>query len=172
MAVLHDFECMAHGVFEKRVEAGKIPKCPRGCSPAFVTLVHLQAPGTVSGRTRTGDRLVREMAEMQGLSDISTSPSRPGGNVAQRNAMRLKGPAGRQYPELAAAKAVDIGKYLGAMTMKDNALTRIGLGHEYNANEWKRDAQNPEKLRHVGAQGPILEKPTGSTGVSIERVKE
>lgn len=171
MAVLHDFECMAHGVFEARVKAGKIPKCSRGCSPDFVTLVHLKAPGTVSARTRTGDRLVREMAEIQGLSDISTSPSRPGGSVADRN-MRLKGPAGRQYPEIAAARAAEVGKFLSAMTERDNALTRIGMGHAYDPAEWKPDQQNPEKIRHVGAKPPLVEKPLGTTGVSIDRVKE
>lgn len=108
---------------------------------------------------------------MQGLSDISTSPSRPGGSVAERNRMKLRGPKGREYPELMAAKPVDFGQYIGAMTMQDNALTRTGFGHGYNKDEWHKD-KDTGALKHVGAQGPIRSVPTGSTGVSVERVKE
>src|SRR5215469_13199732 len=101
-----DWECAAHGVFEKRTKTAQdVPKCPKGCSRALVKLVFLQPVGHVSGRTRTADRLVKEMAAAQGLSDISTSPSRSGGTVAQRNAARnrVRGPQGHQYPAHLAA---------------------------------------------------------------------
>ena len=174
MAVTHDFECLAHGLFTARGSSAKPPRCPRGCSPSLVKLVFLQAPGFVSSRTRTGDRLVREMATMQGLSDISTSPSRPGGSVAHRNRMkqmRLRGPKGREYPELAGAVGVDIGKYLGAMTEKGNTLTQVGLGRPYAENEWKKDPETG-KVKHVAGPSATVPVPTGTTGVSVERVKE
>lgn len=173
MGVIHAFECRAHGVFEKRVKAGTVPRCPKGCSKSFVSLIFVQAVGTVSSRTRKADRLVRQAADMQGLSDISTSPSRSGGTVAQRNAARnrMRGPRGYEYPEIAAAKPVEIGKYLGAMTHKGNALSGTGFGHKYDANEWRAEKETG-KLRHVGAQGPVHQIPLGSTGVSIERSRD
>jgi hypothetical protein len=172
MSVLADWECAAHGVFEARTKtSGKAPRCPKGCSAALVTMVFLKAPRIGNERYKRGDKLVKEMAEMQGLSDISDSPSRPGGTVAQRNRAKMLGPKGRQYPEAVAATPVDFGKYLGAMTMQDNALTRTGFGHPYDAKEWKTDKETGQ-VKHTGAQGPIVPVPTGSTGVSIERVKE
>lgn len=164
--VTNDFSCAAHGHFEAKVKAGTVPKCPKGCSKAFVTLVHLKAPSFGSARVRTGDRLLREAAQMQGLSDISTSPSRPGGTVAERNAAK-----NRAFPAQAAAVAAPLSKFLGAMTHKENALSRIGLGHAYEPAEWKKD-EKTGTVRHIGAQGPIAQIPVGTTGVSIDRVKE
>lgn len=182
MAVLHDWECMAHGHFEAKGSAEKPPKCPKGCSSSLVELIYLQPVRIGNARYKRGDRLVREAAEMQGLSDISTSPSRSGGSVAQRNRMRNRrsvlGPAGRpdlQYPGDAAAVGragkLKFGDYIGALTHKGNALTDTGFGHAYDKNEWKKDDKTGA-VRHVAAQGPIVSIPTGSTGVSIERVKE
>lgn len=174
MGITHDFECEFHGTFEKRVKAGTVPRCPKGCSKGFVKQIFTKAPGFVSSRTRTGDRLVREMADMQGLTDISTSPSRPGGSVADRN--RLAGPRGRPdlaYPELAKAQAIPltVQNAIPAMTMKDNALTRTGFGHGYDEHQWKKD-EKTGVVRHVDIPAPNVTVPLGSTGVSIERVKE
>jgi hypothetical protein len=173
MSVLHDWQCLAHGVFEKRVQPGRIPKCPKGCSSSFVKLVYLKPVGTVSARTRKSDKLVREMADAQGLSDISTSPSRPGGSVAQRNRMKngMRGPQGREYPDFAAAQPAQLSKFLGAMTHKANELSNAGFGHKYDPSEWKKDDKSGA-VRHVGAHGPIAPLPVGSTGVSVERVRE
>jgi hypothetical protein len=173
MSVTNDFACLAHGYFEAKVKSGTVPRCPKGCSKSFVKLVHLQAPSFGSARVRKGDKLLREAAEMQGLSDISTSPSRPGGSVAQRNAAknRVRGPSGHEYPSYAAAKAVPLQKYIGALTHKENALSRVGLGHAYEPAEWKKDDKTGQ-VRHVGAQGPVHSVPVGTAGVSVERVKE
>jgi hypothetical protein len=164
--VTNDWECAAHGIFEAKVKGGTVPKCPRGCSKGFVKLVHLKAPSFGSARVRTGDKLLREAATLQGLSDISTSPSRPGGSVAQRNAAKNR-PSGAQYPPTAAAQAVPLSKFIGALTHKENALTRVGLGHAYEPAEWKKD-EKTGAVRHVGAQAPIITSPPAS----VERVKE
>jgi hypothetical protein len=174
MSVLHDFECAAHGYFEARTKGGNVPRCPKGCSKAFVKLVRLQAPGMVSARTRTGDRLVREMADMQGLSDISTSPSRSGGSVADRNRKKNYAPVqNEQLPQTAQARGepIPVRKLLAAMTHKQNLLHDVGFGHGYNEHEWKKDDKTGV-VRHVGAQAPITKVPVGSTGVSIQRVKD
>lgn len=175
MAVLNDFECLAHGVFEARTKGGAVPKCPKGCSKGMVKLVRLQPPGFVSGKTRKADGLVREMATMQGLSDISTSPSRPGGSVADRN--RKKNGAAVSNESLAAiaqarAGPISVSKALGALTHKENALAGLGMGNTYNASEWKpRDKEGKGPLTHVGRPPPRSEIPMGSTGVSIDRVR-
>ena len=172
MGVLRDWECMAHpGPFESRSEH---PKCKHGCSPSLVKIVYLKPPGHVSARTRTSDRLVRQSADGLGLSDISTSPSRPGGSVAERNRAKLRGPQGRQYPDIAAAKPVELAKYIGALTHKSNELERVGLGRPYRPAEWKKDPETG-KVKHTAgpsALSPDTMIPKNSVGVSIDRVKE
>lgn len=170
MGVTHDFECVAHGVFESRA---KRPKCPKGCSAGFVTKVFLTPPNFGSQRVRTSDKLVKEMAEAQGLSDISTSPSRPGGSVADRlrkKATGMRGPAGRDYPDYAAAKSVPYAEGMKGMTMPGNALKDTGYGHNYDKAEWKRDEKSGA-VRHLGAKPALIPKPTGTTGTSVARVR-
>lgn len=174
MAVEHSFECQAHGTFTAKVRAGTVPRCPHGCSRAFVQLVFLKAPGYVGPRTRRADKALREAADIQGLSDISTSPSRPGGTVAQRNAMKYRGPKGRpelQYPEIAAAQAGGLTKFLAAMTAPGNALTDLGFAAEYNPSDWQKDAKTGV-TRHLNPSGLSRQAiPVGTGGVSIDRVK-
>lgn len=161
--VIHDFECMAHGAFSKRVKAGTIPSCPRGCSPYFVHLVFLTAPAIGSEKVRTATRLVREVADSQGLPDIDVSPSRPGDSVADRN-FRKSGNEIR-------ARAADFNTYMKALTHRSNELTRLGFGHAYDPHEWK-ERKGSGKLAHVGAQGPITDLPSNQFGVQMYRVKE
>jgi hypothetical protein len=160
--VIHSFECAAHGIFEKRVKHGVVPKCPKGCGKGLVKLVFTQAPGFVSARTRTGDRLVKEMATMQGLSDISTSPSRPGGSVMDRIRKKY---GGHIRPEQM-PRAVDAQQYLGAMTHRANELTNVGLGHKYESEQWQKD-QESGKVKHVDIPHSDYLPPA-----SVERVKE
>jgi hypothetical protein len=86
----------------------------------------------------------------------------------------MRGPRTRpdlQYPEIAAAQSGALQKFLGAMTHKGNELTNTGFGHAYDASEWKKDDKTGT-VRHVDAKSPIAPLPLGSTGVSIERVRE
>src|SRR5579859_2230254 len=154
--VIHDFECLAHGRFEARVKAGTIPKCPKGCGKSMVTLIFTQPVGHVSAKTRRGDKLVKEMAAMQGLSDLSTSPSRPGGSVMER--LRMKHGAHLQPEQMPIA--VDAKQYLGALTHKANEITGENMknftggfhpGHEYDPGEWKTDKKTG-KVLHVDAK--------------------
>jgi hypothetical protein len=170
MGVLHAFKCKAHGVFEQRVEVKdgvQMPPCPRGCSKSFVELIFVQAPGHIRAGTKRADKLVREAAAMQGLSDLSLSPSRTGGSVMDR--LRRKH---NEIPENAQARAGDLNTMLPAMTHKENAITgRVGLGNAYDKSEWKKDEKTGQ-VKHVGAQGPRHRVPMGATGVEVERVKE
>lgn len=165
----HDFECAAHGIFQARVNRGVVPRCPKGCSKALVKLVFLRAPGTVSARTRTSDRLVREMAQAQGLTDISTSPSRPGGSVAQRNRAKSQGAKANPYPaELAARPGPGaLPKFLASLGHQENALAGAGFGHQHNPAEWKTDPKTGV-TRHVAAPPPNITAPPAS----VERVRE
>jgi hypothetical protein len=162
MAVTHNFECAAHGAFEARVEGGEIPWCPRGCSPSFVQLVFLTPPNISSARVRVASQLVREMADIQGLSDIDTSPSRPGDSVADRNFKR-SGNAVR-------AQALPMGNYIAGMTHRANELVNAGFGNRYNPQEWSRDPKTG-KARHV-ASPPLEPLPMNQYGVSVSRVRE
>jgi len=169
--VEHDFECLAHGVFSKRVKAGTIPKCPRGCGSAMVKLIFLEPPKIGKVKYKVGDKLLREAAEAQGLSDISTSPSRPGGSVMDRIRKKY---GGHIQPEQM-PRAVDAKQYLGAMTHRANEITGENMrnftggyhpGHEYNPTEWKKD----EKSGRVIHQDP--QTGTYRPPASVERVKE
>lgn len=161
--ITHDFECRAHGFFQARVAAGTIAACPRGCTPYFVRLVFLQAPAVGTERVRTAARLIREVADSQGLSDIDVSPSRPGDSVADRNFKK----SGNQLQ----ARAVDFHSYMSALTHRSNELTRIGFGHPYDAREWQ-ERKDSGKVAHAGALPPIADVPTNQYGVQVQRVKE
>jgi hypothetical protein len=170
MGVLHAFQCKAHGVFDQIVdvkEGVKVPKCPHGCSKSFVKLIFVKAPGHIRPGTKRADRLVREAAEMQGLSDISTSPSRSGGSVMDR--LRAKN---RTYPAAAAAQAGDFGTMMPALTHKENALANTGYGDKYDASEWKTNEAGQKVHVAAGHKAPNHKVPMGATGVEIERVKE
>ena len=80
--VLHDYSCMAHGIFES--DTGK---CPHGCSQSFVQKVFLKAPGTKSDRTRGIDTTLSNLAHDFKLSDMSNrngAVGRPDPGSAQR----------------------------------------------------------------------------------------
>lgn len=162
MSVRHDFECLAHGVFEARVQAGVIARCPHGCGREMVSLVFLTPPAISSERVRTATRLVREMADLQGLSDIDISPSRPGDSVADRNFKR----SGNEL----APQALPMSKYMGALTHRSNELSNLGFGHPYNPHEWSQD-QKTGVRRHVAAP-PLQPLPMNQYGVSVQRMRE
>ena len=66
MAVLNDYNCLAHGHFESMTG-----HCPHGCSRELVSIVHLKAPGLVSGRTKGIDKTLQGLAKDHGLSDMN-----------------------------------------------------------------------------------------------------
>jgi hypothetical protein len=105
-------------------------------------------------------RLVREMADLQGLSDIDTSPSRPGDSVADRNYKRSG----------IAARAMPMGNYLAGMTHRANELVNAGFGNPYNPHEWRRDKTSGKAI-HV-ASPPREPLPMNQYGVSVSRVRE
>lgn len=73
MAVLKDYRCIAHGVFESR-EA----KCPHGCST--VVPMFIKAPGGRSDKTKASDRALQHLANRYGLSDMSNNNGSVGGS--------------------------------------------------------------------------------------------
>ena len=146
MSVTHDFRCEAHGAFEARVEQGEIPACPRGCSPYFVTLVFLAPPAIGSARVRTATKLIRAAAEAQGMTDLDTSPSRPGNSVAERQWKK-------SHPDAPAAFAGGgLSRFLSTAP-HDNVLNRAGFGRPYTPAEWKDGV-------HYGSTSPPQGLPT------------
>jgi hypothetical protein len=116
--------------------------------------VFVTAPSIGSERVRTATRLVREMAETQGLSDIDTSPSRPGVSVADRAWKK-----NNKSVVAEARPAGDLGKFL-ASAPRDNVLNRAGFGHPYNPSEWREG-------RHLGSSAAPEKLPT-----EVVRVRE
>lgn len=161
MGVLHNYECAAHGTFEATVEVGEVPWCPHGCSPGFVQLVFLKPPLVSNERYRVANKLVREMAEIQGLSDIDVSPSSPGDSVADKNFKR---------GGIKAIAAGGVRRYVSAMTYQANELTRAGFGNPYNPDEWSVDKKTGVRRHFAGpAREPLPAVPTQMTRVRGER---
>ena len=102
------------------------------------------------------------MADLQGLSDIDVSPSRPGDSVADRNFKRLGNPI--------AARPASFGQYMGALTHRANELANAGFGNRYNPGEWSVDKRSGVR-RHV-ASPPNEPLPMNQFGVSVARVRE
>jgi hypothetical protein len=73
MAVLHDYNCLAHGIFE-----GFEAVCPHGCKgTGFVSVVHLKAPGIGTQRTKNLDAITRNLANQFGLTDMDNRGGQP-----------------------------------------------------------------------------------------------
>ena len=84
MAVLSDFLCSAHGVFESMDG-----RCPHGCSPGFVQKIFLKAPAFNSARTTNIDNTLAALASDFGLTDMNnrggtSAVVRPDHKEAQR----------------------------------------------------------------------------------------
>jgi len=67
MAVLSDYRCMAHGVFE-----AWDAKCPHGCSGGFVEKIFLKPVGMKSDATKHNDKTLNNLAKDYGMTDLKT----------------------------------------------------------------------------------------------------
>ena len=74
MGVTHDYKCEQHGYFEARE-----PVCPEGCEDG-VMLVFLQAPATISAKTKHTDKTVNQLAMDFNMTNIKST--RAGENQA------------------------------------------------------------------------------------------
>lgn len=68
MAVLSDYRCFAHGIFEAW-EA----KCPHGCGADFVEKVFLKPVGMVSDSTKHNDSTMKSLARDYNMTDIKST---------------------------------------------------------------------------------------------------
>lgn len=69
MAVLHDYQCKKHGIFE-----GSHPICPHmGCESEDVKMVFLKAPGTLSAKTKNFDRQTRDTVNSYQLDYLKSA---------------------------------------------------------------------------------------------------
>lgn len=69
MAVLHDYACAAHGPLGELWE----PKCPHGCSPAFVQIVFNRSAAIKHNSTKVADSAVRALAADFGLTNVGSN---------------------------------------------------------------------------------------------------
>ncbi len=66
MAVLHDYNCMAHGVFESMTG-----NCPHGCGKSMVEITYIQPAGLTSFRTKNIDKTLGNLASDFKLTDMN-----------------------------------------------------------------------------------------------------
>ncbi len=65
--VLNDYKCIEHGFFEAME-----PRCPHGCTDGIL-VVFLQAPGTISSKTKRADKRARQLAMDFNMSNIKSA---------------------------------------------------------------------------------------------------
>lgn len=124
MAVLHDWVCSGHGVFEST--SGK---CPYGCAPSFVQMVHLQAPGLKSGRTKNIDKTLGNLASDFGLTDMNNQNGtsavvRPNSKAVrqQQELMGKLGDTSQMWGNVPSGQSGINQALAGTRAMPDNAL--------------------------------------------------
>lgn len=72
MKPLHDFSCLAHGVFESR--SGK---CPHGCSTSMVKKVFLKPPSYHNGFYAGADKNLRMLADDYKMTNLQQKAGEP-----------------------------------------------------------------------------------------------
>ena len=105
MAVLNDYRCKAHGVFESFE-----PKCPKGCTGGAVEKLILKAPGFLSAKTK----------EMKALTNVALDRLGRGGmHEPVRGESQVRGTPGGNPMEGIPSGAMwrDV-KQLGSMQTK------------------------------------------------------
>jgi hypothetical protein len=65
--IIRDYKCSVHGYFEAYA-----PICPEGCEENIM-IVHLQAPGLISDKTKGSDKNLRQLANDFKMSDIKST---------------------------------------------------------------------------------------------------
>lgn len=144
MAVLHDWKCMAHGVFESTTG-----RCPHGCGKGMTEIIYLKPPGMVTGRTRGIDRTLQTLANDHGLTDMNnhggeTAAFIPDPSMAkQERVMQEKLLAGQTF-------AGAIGQNNVASTLAESNLQG---GNALN-NEVVRSMIQPPKPNVVASYNP------------------
>jgi hypothetical protein len=75
MAVLNDYQCLAHGELGEMFE----PKCPHGCAKSFVRVIFKKPPAIKHNGTKVADAALRGLAADFGMTDIKND--KYGGSV-------------------------------------------------------------------------------------------
>ena len=65
--ILHDYKCPEHGYFEAYAAI-----CPEGCEEG-VMIVHLQAPGFMSDKTKGSDKNLKQLAMDFNMTNIKST---------------------------------------------------------------------------------------------------
>ena len=88
MAILRDYKCETHGIFE-----GFSPMCPYGCAEEAKT-IFLQPPGMKSDRSKGIDRTANQLAADFGMTNIKSA--KEGENQAGYYTRNNKAPEPRE----------------------------------------------------------------------------
>lgn len=127
MAVIHDFECPKHGVFE-----GTHAICPHlGCDSAKVKMVFLKAPGLLSAGTRNFDRGIKQTATQMNLPNLRSAQEGDTAYGGHHAGKMLWGQEGMQHfggaEAMAAASHTSIAQtnaYVDALNKADKSKQR------------------------------------------------
>ncbi len=155
MAVLHDFMCKKHGVFESRESA---PACPmKGCEEETYK-VFLKPVGLRSARTKAGDRAAETLALDFNMTDIKTT--REGEHQTGYHTRNNSKGSEREFQEAAQAVAQRQGVH-----QRPGSSVLWGGGGRFNmAGALAGGFARPVKDEAVGAAVPKLAPPRPGSG--------
>lgn len=139
MMPLYEFNCMAHGKFDKLMSSSEAtPRCPHGCSPKLVSKM-VTAANFISDRTRNIDSTLRGMAQEHGLTDMNNHGGDTG--VFQPDRNFLKAQSNMQQQILSGQT------FAGQMASGDNAIQNTLTQGGYRSDNALESVK------------PLLEKP-------------
>jgi hypothetical protein len=122
MTILKEFVCKAHGPFEEFVRGDKTPKCPKGCSPRWVTREIRTAPAAHGHVTGQLDLLQKDIAKDFRLRDIKVDKE-GGGSVM--NELR-KGDQNTNYSAFwSDAKSINTKEFSPTEVLRSTPLPKV-----------------------------------------------
>ena len=139
MAVVKEFDCLAHGGFDGfSLDDGSVPGCPKGCGPSMVQRVFRTAPAVQSAGYRRMNNTFENLAREHGLSNIQNRSS-----IQDQTGMRMADYAAHKRlkeateavigPSRAGLSGVDagsffkpLGEFQAGSTGDGGALQRVG----------------------------------------------
>ncbi len=111
MAVLNDYECVEHGLFE-----GRGPHCPE-CGKAG-KLVHLQAPAVGRKTAQFVDGMVNRLMGEFGISDV---PKQSDARETTHDVKRVRSTKDQPLPQPAQKMNIDVQRNLASLTEASRA---------------------------------------------------
>jgi hypothetical protein len=136
--ILNDYKCQEHGYFESYTAL-----CPKGCT-TDVFIVHLQAPGMMSDKTKKNDKTVKQLAMDFKMTNIKSTREGEAqtGYLTRSNQPAVETPPEQREPQPRDSaiwggmgnKGLNMGSLLSGKAVKPIYDEQVGFNPKSNAN--------------------------------------